>query len=194
MSFKLGQRHFFDSTFGGAIRESSINQFYPLNSLTGIPYAIGERDYSPLTAVVRFNPNLKTNFDIRSDYDTEIGDFRNISVTGFWRPGSFSVATTYLVTGELTEDFDRRNQIQGRISIGNANRGLSAFGGFSLDLQDSKLLNHNFRASYYWDCCGISAEILGFNLRSREETQVRFSFFLKGIGIFGTIRRPDNIF
>jgi hypothetical protein len=191
---RLGQKHFFDPGFGGAISEGSINQFYPLNSLTGIPYAIGKRYYSPITAVVRFNPNLRTNFDIRSDWDTEEGDFRNISVTGFWRPGFFSVATTYFVTGELTEDYGRRNQIQGIIGIGQARRGLSAYGGFSLDLQDSKLLNHLFRASYYWDCCGISAEVQGFNLTSRQETQIRFSFFLKGIGAFGTIRRQDNIF
>jgi len=194
MSVKIGQKHFFDPTFGGAIREGSINQFYPLNELTGIPYAVGNRHFSPVTASVRFNPNLQTSFDIRSDFDTEEGDFRNISVTGFWRPGFFSVATTYFVTGELTENYDRRNQIQGRVGIGNARRGLSAYTGFSLDLQDSKLLTHLIRVSYFWECCGVSAEVQGFNLASRQETQVRFSFFLKGIGAFGTIRRPDNIF
>ena len=87
-----------------------------------------------------------------------------------------------------------KHQIQGNVGLGNFVKGVSAVTSFSYDAKASRLLNYLVRASYNWDCCGISAEIFGFNLRTREENQFRFSFYLKGIGSFGTIRRPDNIF
>jgi LPS-assembly protein len=194
LSLKIGQKYFFDPTFGGAFKNGRINQFFPLNALTGIPYAIGERDWSPLTTLVRFNPNRRSSFDVRGDYDSQAGEFRSFSFTGFFNRDFFSFATTYFVTHRLSEDLDQSNQIQGRISVGNAQRGLSSFAMFSYDSQASRFLNHLVRVSYFWDCCGVSAEVRGFNITNRDENQVRFSFFLKGIGSFGTLRRPDNVF
>jgi hypothetical protein len=165
-----------------------------LNTLTGIPYLVTERKFSPLTAVARLTPNSALSFDTRGDYDFASEKFRNFSVTGYMNRRLVSFATTYFVTNELLEGFVAKHQIQGNIGLGNFVKGVSAVTGFSYDAKASRLLNYLVRASYNWDCCGISAEVFGFNLRTREENQVRFSFYLKGIGSFGTIRRPDNIF
>ena len=76
----------------------------------------------------------------------------------------------------------------------NLVRNFSALGALSYDALESRLLSHRVRVSYFWDCCGVSAEVRGFNISARNEQQIRFSFFLKGIGTFGTIRRPERVF
>jgi LPS-assembly protein len=194
LSVRVSQKYFFDPTFGGALKKGSINQFYPLSSLTGLPYAISERDFSPLTTVMRFNPGYRISFDFRSDYDTQAGDFRSLSLTGFYRREKLSFTTTYFVTNELLAGFGKSNQIQGSAGFGEIGRGFSALGSLSYDALASRFLSHRVRASYFWDCCGISAEVRGFNITARNERQIRFSFFLKGIGTFGTIRRPERVF
>lgn len=194
LSIRIGQKYFFDPTFGDSIREGSINQFFPLNTLTGIPYAIGPRDFSPITTVVTYSPASDLRVDLRGDYDADRGEFRGLSVTGYLRRELFNIATTYFVTEDLIEGLGSTNQVQARIGIGQLERGLSAYGGFSYDAQETRLLNHLVRVSYFWDCCGISGELRGFNLTNRDERQIRFSFFLKGIGSFGTLNRPDSVF
>ncbi len=194
LSVKIAQKHFFDPTFGGALQEGRINQFFPLNSLSGHPYAVGFRDFSPITTLVRLTPDSRVNFDFRSDYDTQSGDFRSLSATGYYRRDDLTLATTYFVTNELLTGIGRSNQLQGRVGVGRHDRGISAFGYFSYDIKDSTFLNHLVRLNYFWDCCGVSVETSGFNLSSRKEQDIRFTFYLKGIGAFGTIRRPDMVF
>lgn len=194
LSVKIGQKHFFDPDFGGAIAEGSINQFFPLNTLTGLPYATGMRQYSPITTVVRFNPVSRISFDTRADYDAETGDFRAFSATGFLRRETWTLATTYFVTQEILPGLGRSNQVQGRLGWGDPGQGFSVLGSFSYDIYTARLLNQLGRVNYYWDCCGVSLEVGGFNITTRQERQIRFSFFLKGIGNFGTIRRPEMVF
>lgn len=194
LSIKIAQKHFFDPTFGGALQEGRINQFFPLNSLSGHPYAVGYRDFSPITTLVRLTPDSRVSFDFRSDYDTQSGNFRSLSATGYYRSNNLTAATTYFVTNELLTGIGRSNQLQGRLGIGQHDRGLSAFGYFSYDIRDSTFLNHLVRLNYFWDCCGVSVETGGFNLTTRKEQEIRFTFYLKGIGAFGTIRRPELVF
>jgi LPS-assembly protein len=194
MAVKVGQKYFFDPTFGHAIREGAINQFFPLNTLTGLPYAVGERDFSPVTAVVRLTPRAGSIVDIRGDYDTQTGHFQSYSLTGSMQRNLLTLAATYFVTRELVAGVSRANQFQGRVGVGDQNRGFSTFTAFSYDAQAERLLNHLVRANYFWDCCGVSFEVGGFNIQNRQERQIRFSFFLKGIGSFGTLRRPDSLF
>jgi len=194
LSVKLSQKYFFEPSFGSAIRTGSINQFFPLNTLSGIPYLIEERKFSPLTGLVRFTPSSAFSLDMRGDYDFDSEKFRDFSITGFMYRRHFTMATTYFVTNELLEGFFAKHQLQGSFGLGDFTKGISSSLGFSYDIRESRLLNHLVRVSYNWDCCGIAAEVFGFNLSTREERQFRFSFFLKGIGSFGTIRRPDNVF
>lgn len=55
-------------------------------------------------------------------------------------------------------------------------------------------LNSRFCLNYFWERCGVSVDFRGFNLRARQESQIRFAFFLKGIGSLGTLRRPRSSF
>ncbi|MEE2821499.1 MAG: putative LPS assembly protein LptD [Acidobacteriota bacterium] len=203
LSVKLAQKIFFDSNFGGAFAPGAVNQFYPLNTLTGFPYGTTERTYSPLTTLVRLTPQPRYSFDIRGDYDPRFGVFRNFSVTGFLsRPGIY-LGGTYFVTktspdlveitnnSPLASDIFQSNQLQAQIAIGNPQRGLSIASNFSYDVRAERFLSYRSRVDYSWDCCGFAVEYQGFNLGIRQEKQLRFSIFLKGIGTFGTIQQPD---
>ena len=206
LSFKIAQKYFFDSDFDGALQPGTINQFFPLNTFTGFPYAVTPRSYSPVTALLRFTPQPGYSFDVRGDYDPKFDAFRNFSVTGFLsRPGLY-LGTTYFVTKEtpdlaaVAEDLRlapgtfKNNQLQGQLALGNLQRGISVSTTLSYDIQAKRLLSHRSRLNYLWDCCGVSLEFQGFNVGVRSEQQFRFSFVLKGIGRFGTINRPDSLF
>ncbi len=194
LSVKLAQKHFFDSDFGGSFRPGAVNQFFPLNTLTGFPYGGLQRDWSPLTTLVRITPNRTTGLDLRGDYDVKLRKLRNFSLTGSLRRGKLFLGTTYFNTRKLEIGTFNRNQIQSHIGIGSLERGFSISGVFSYNLTLSRFLNYRSRLNYFWDCCGISLEHQGFNLNIRQERQLRFSFFLKGIGGFGTIKNPYSIF
>jgi len=206
LSFKIAQKYFFDPDFGGALQPGSINQFSPLNTLTGFPYAVIPRNYSPVTALMRFTPQPGYSFDVRGDYDPKFNNFRNFSVTGFLsRPGLF-LGTTYFVTKEtpdlagVVEDLHlepgtfKNNQLQSRVALGNLQRGISVSTTLSYDVESGRFLSQRSRLNYFWDCCGVSLEFQGFNVGVRSEQQFRFSLFLKGIGRFGTISRLDDLF
>lgn len=194
LSVKLGQKYFFDSDFGGALQPDSMNQFFPLNTFTGFPYAGIPRDASPVTGLVRFAPEPRISFDVRGDFDTKFRQFRNFSVTGFWNQERFSVGASYFVMQKLEAGTFQNQQLQAQLTAGNLQRGLSASTAFSYDAETARFLNSLSRVNYVWDCCGVSLEYQRFDLGVRQERQLRFSFFLKGIGAFGTIKRPEGIF
>jgi hypothetical protein len=120
--------------------------------------------------------------------------FRNLAVTGYWNRELLSVGTTYFLTQEIEPGTSDDNQLQGSIHYGNRSRGLSLSGLFSYDAQERDFLNVRTRVNYLWDCCGVAVEFQRLSVGFREERDIRFSFFLKGRGAFGTIRRPSTIF
>ncbi len=194
LAIGLVQQHFLDSTFGDSITEGKVNQFYPLNDLTGLPYALGPRDFSPVSLIARLRPASFGRLDWRADYDPEEGEWNNLSITGSLGKGWWNAGGTYFITRSLSDQIGKGHQFQGRLHMGNVGRGWSAAGYVSLDLRTNEVLNHNVRVNYFWNCCGVSMEYWGFRLRTREENQVRFSLYLKGIGTFGTIRQPEIVF
>ena len=143
---------------------------------------------------MRFRPLGKYSFDFRGDYDPEFQTLRNFSVTGFLSGQSFFLGTTYFVTRELEEGTFKTNQLQADLAIGNLQEGFSGSTSFSYDVRRKRFLTHRSRINYGWDCCRVSIEYQGFRIGVREEQQFRFSFFLKGIGTFGTIRRPERFY
>ena len=194
LSIKVAQKYFADPDFGGAFRPSTTNQFFPLYTLTGFHYGGEQRRFSPLTTRARITPNRRFSFDLHSDYDVGFSRLRNLAVTGFFNRGRLGLGTTYFLTEELEPGTLSNNQLQGSVRWGNFRKGLSFSNIFSYDARSKALLNLRSRANYFWDCCGVSVEYQRLNLGLREERELRFSFFLKGIGAFGTIRRPDRLF
>ena len=194
LSVKVAQKYFGDPDFGGAFQPGTVNQFFPLYTLTGFHYGAIKRRFSPLTTVARITPSRRLSFDVHSDYDVDFNRIRNLAVTGFLNKGRLGLATTYFLTEELETGTRQNNQLQGSVRWGNFRRGLSFTNIFSYDARSKALLNLRARTNYFWDCCGVSAEYKRLNLGLRQEREIRFSFFLKGIGAFGTIRRPDSLF
>ena len=190
---KIAQKHFLDPDFNGALKEDSVNQFFPLYTLTGFPYLTRPRDFSPITSTARFSPNSSLSLDIRSDYDTDRGRFRDFATSGRLAMGKYSISGSYYITEDILEDFGQSHQIQGGVGYGRYGNGFSANGHVSYDAQDSRFMNYQIRASYFWDCCGIVGEFYGYNLVNRDERrQIRFSFFFKGLGNIGNIRRAPT--
>ncbi len=194
LSIKVAQKYFGDPDFGGAFQSGSVNQFFPLYTLTGFHYGAIQRQFSPLTTVARVTPSRRLSFDVHTDYDVNSNRFRNLAVTGFLNKGRLGLATTYFLTEELEAGTRKNNQLQGSVRWGNFRRGLSFSNIFSYDARSKALLHLRARTNYLWDCCGVAVEYQRLNLGSRQEREIRFSFFLKGIGAFGTIRRPDALF
>ncbi len=194
LSVRIAQKYFIDPDFSGSFEAERINQFEPFYSLTGFHFGGIRRRFSPVVTQVRFAPDPWTSFDVRGDYDPLFGQYRNFSLTGYFiRPG-FTVGTSYFVTQKLEPGTFESNQLQGMVSVGTLEKGLSVSTAFSYDAATSRFLSSLSRANYFWDCCGVSVEMQAFNLGVRQEKQIRFSFFLKGIGVFGTIKRPPNVF
>jgi LPS-assembly protein len=201
LSVRIGQKHFFDPDFSGSFeaeRRSNgfepVNQFAPFTSLTGFHFGGIRRSFSPVVTQVRFTPDPGTSFDVRGDYDPLFGQYRNFSLTGYFIRPRFTVGTSYFVTQKLEPGTFESNQVNGMVSIGTLERGLSVISSFSYDAATSRFLGSLSRVNYFWDCCGVAVEMQSFNLGVRQEKQVRFSFFLKGIGSFGTIKRPPYVF
>lgn len=112
----------------------------------------------------------------------------------FFNRPNFYLGTTYFLTRELEPGTFKTNQLQALVAFGNFLEGPSASATFSYDARSSRFLTYRTRVNYAWDCCSVSLEYQGFNIGVRQEQQIRFSFYLKGLGSFGTIRRPDRIF
>ena len=168
-----------DPDFGGTLVENTANQFLPLYTLTGFPYAYTRRLFTPMTMVTRWNPNRRVSFDVRGDLDFSFSRFRNLAVTGYYFRRRFNFSTTYFVTQELEPGTQEHNQLQGQVSVGNFNRGFS-FGPSGAIVPTCR--------------CAVAAEFQRISVGLREENEIRFSFFLKGLGAFGTIRRQERLF
>ena len=160
-----------------------------------------------MTALVRFTPKSRYNFDVRGDYDPKFSSFRNFSVTGsLTGPGGLSLATTYYVKKETPDETEiletlqlppgsaSSNTWQGQIRLGNLQRGLSGGATLRYDLKTKRFLSNEPHVNYFWDCCGVTVAFRGFNIAVREEKQILFSLFFKGIGDFGTLRRLESLF
>ncbi len=194
LSVKVVQKHFFDPDFGGAFQANTVNQFSTFTSLTGFHFGGIRRDFSPVTTLARVTPQPGFSFDARTDYDPDFHRLRNLGVAGHFIRSQLLLSAAYFRTRELEQGSFESHQIQSHIAIGRLRRGLSASGTLRYDAESSRLLNHRARLNYFWDCCGVSVDYQGFNLGARQESQIRFAFFLKGIGSLGTIRRPRSPF
>lgn len=194
LSLKVAQKYFFDPNFGGAFTRGALNQFASLNDLTGFPFGAAERSFSPLILAARITPDPGVSFDARADYDPKADRFRNLSASGFLSRDGFYLSSTYFLTKALEEGTFDANQLQAQFALGDFKQGFSFSNVFSYDAERSQFLNYKNRVNYFSDCCGISVEFQGFDIGSRSETGIRFTFFLKGLGNFGNIDRPNSIF
>ncbi len=194
LSLGIMQKYFFDPDFGGAFRNGELNSFYPLNTLTGLSRTGIQRMLAPASAVLRLSPAETISYDIRADYDPKLRRLRDTSVSAHWYQDGIAISGTYFKSHALEPGTLESHHVQGQAGFGSVNRGLSGSVTFSYNIRTSNLLNSHSRLNYAWDCCGVSLQFQQFDLGLRTESRLSFSFSLKGIGSFGTIKRPESLF
>jgi LPS-assembly protein len=194
LSWKVSQQHFFDTTFGGGISGNAVSRIEPFTRLTAFSYGDQILRNSPVVSYLRVTPHPAASFDMRFDYDPHVHRIRAAGVAGFTNYGRLFAAATYFVTKKLDNSSSESEQIQSQIGYGNPTQGVSGSLSLSYDITHSLLLNTMTRLNYGWDCCGMAMEMIHFDTKLRNETQFRFSFWLKGLGYFGTLRRPESLF
>lgn len=207
LNITLSQKHFFDPTFGGALREGRRNQFFPVNTLSGFAFAGIRRDTSPLNLKARFYPTSSLFADVRLNYDTHFHSLRDLIVGMGVSKGIFSIYQSWYYTrrvesDKLSEDqlaYDPTtfpgNQFDLSTFVGSPARG--PYGGFTISYdfrdqtfdglpRDRRFINLTTTSGWAWDCCGFQVQHVTFNAGNRNESRFVFAFTLKGIGTFGT--------
>jgi LPS-assembly protein len=195
LSWKISQKYFFDPTLGGAIVPGRRNVFDALQDLTGFAFSDGPRRFSPIVSLLRFSPRDGWSGDFRVDYDTQLHQIRNSSVTAnVSNPGRF-LSFTYFLTRQHDPLTIASNQLRATFGVGNFNKpGISSAFSISYDLKRSTIQNSVVQLGYNWDCCGVTLEFREFNIGLRNETQFRFSFSLLNVGSFGNLKRQERLF
>jgi LPS-assembly protein len=194
MSFSVIQKYYFDPSFDGAFQPGKSNAFYPLDSVTGFYQTGIPSNLAPVSMIFQISPQSGIHNDIRADFDARRQRWRNGSVSTLWDQGKFRLSGTYFRILALEAGMPASNHIQGQIGYGRPERGLSSSLTVSYNLRTGQLLNSNTRVSYVWDCCGLGVEYNQFDLGLRTESRISFSFTLKGIGSFGSMKRPESLF
>ena len=146
---------------------------------------------SPIRSDLRFTPDPATNGDWKMEWDPDERLFRSILVG--LRIGD------RLSNRRFNFNWSRRARREGGEEDGEirATSYLRAGGdffptevlrtGFDLnyDITERQLSNLRVRADFLFQCCGVSAEWVRYNLRSRKENLFQFGITLGGITSFG---------
>jgi LPS-assembly protein len=195
LGIRIGQKYFFDPTFGGALVPGQRNVFFPLNTLTGFAFEDAYRRFSPIIVRVRFRPAARYDTDFRMDYDPQAHKIRAASVTGAVFTSFGFLALTYYNTRNLPPTQFPSNQIRAVVAYGSSQRrGLNAAFAANYDFNARTMQYSTSQLAYNWDCCGVALELRQYNFGVRVESQVRFSFSLKNIGSFGNLRKEERLF
>ncbi|MGI4757735.1 MAG: LPS-assembly protein LptD, partial [Janthinobacterium lividum] len=223
LRWKLVQRTYFDSSFGGIIVNGRRNVLDTTLDLSGVAFLTDKRAASPIVSEMKLSATDHIDLEWDMNYDTHAGkftqsntflDFHGGSVFGglsharLNAPGRFSTGTgsgSSTVTSG-TSDF---SQLRFLLGYGTPTKpGLSIAANMGLDLsavQPQSTATNIIRAvqtqyaaaqfAYNWNCCGFSVEYRKYELGSvRNENAYRFNFSLANIGTAGNIRRAERLF
>jgi LPS-assembly protein len=203
LSWEIGQKYFFDPTFGNALVAGQRNVFTTTADFTGIAFLDHARRFAPIISRLRIETSPRTNTEWDLDYDLKAvrinastalvnyhyGPFTVGGGDAFLRVIDNSLGTTPTGAGDF-------HQLRVLFGYGQLNkRGLSAASSFGFDANHGALQYATAQTSYNWDCCGLSLEYRRFALGSvRNENQYRFSFTLANVGAFGNLRRQERLY
>ena len=203
-SWRLAQKVFFDTNFGGAIANGRRNILDTTLNFSGIAFLTQARSISPILSRMRARPSEKLDLAWDFDYDTlqrkfttsnvfadvhQGNVFGGFSYAGLHAPGRFET------DGEpsSTTDF---SQIRVLLGYGMPTKaGLSTAANAGIDLKLGTIQYASLQTSYNWNCCGFSVEYRKYELGSvRNENAYRFNFTLANIGTAGNLRRAERLF
>jgi LPS-assembly protein len=203
LSWEIGQKYFFDPTFGNALVAGQRNVFTTTADFTGIAFLNEARRFAPIISRLRIETSPRTNTEWDLDYDLKAGRINSSMALVNYQYGPFTVGggdaflrvldNSLGTTPKGTGDF---HQLRVLFGYGQLNkRGFSAASSFGFDANHGSLQYATAQTSYNWDCCGLSLEYRRFALGSvRNENQYRFSFTLANVGAFGNLKRQERLY
>src|ERR1700722_4917789 len=205
LSWEVGQKYFFDPTFGNAMVAGQRNVFTTTADFTGIAFLNSLRRFAPLISRLRVETSPRTNTEWDLDYDLKAGRINGSTALVNYHYGPFTMGggDAFLrvidaVPGAkpTPANEDMFHQFRVLFGYGQLNKlGLSAAGSIGFDANLSSLQYATAQTSYNWDCCGLSLEYRRFALGSvRNENQYRFAFTLSNVGVFGNLRRQERLY
>ena len=216
LTVKVSELYFFNRNFGGALASTGLGQFfYPLNTLSGFTVGGVPRAFSPLNIDVYYRPISFLYSDIRMDLGTDGSVIRDMTVSGGILRDMFAVQAGWFFTRRVQiapnvyepGTFDG-NAVQVGFLVGNPRHGVYGGSRFGYDFTNQfvtqetgirptmnqllpqisygRLTNSRNFIGYNWDCCGIQFNYSTFNIGLRNENQYSVTFYLGGLGNFGT--------
>jgi LPS-assembly protein len=208
LRWRITQRHYFDSTFGGVIVNGFRNVLDSTLDFSGVAFLTDRREESPILSQMKLSATDHIDLEWDINYDTHAGkftqsntflEFHNGNVFGGFSharlnaPGRFSTGTGSGANTSLTSDF---SQIRVLLGYGAPTKpGLSIAANAGVDLKLTQVQYGAAQFSYNWNCCGFSAEYRKYELGSvRNENAYRFNFTLANIGTAGNLRRAERLF
>ncbi len=203
LSWEIGQKYFFDPTFGNALVDGQRNVFTTTADFTGTAFLNEERRFAPIISRLRIETSPRTNTEWDLDYDFKAGRINASTALVNYHYGPFTMGggdaflrvidTSAGTTATSASVF---HQFRVLFGYGQLNkRGLSAATSFGFDSNLGSLQYATAQTSYNWDCCGLSLEYRRFALGSvRNENQYRFSFTLANVGAFGNLKRQERLY
>jgi LPS-assembly protein len=203
LSWEIGQKYFFDPTFGNALLAGQRNVFTTTADFTGTAFLNSERRFAPLISRLRIETSPRTNTEWDLDYDLNAGRINSSTALVNYHYGPFTIGggDAFLrvidtAAGTTPTSASEFHQFRVLFGYGQLNkRGLSAASSFGFDADNGSLQFATAQTSYTWDCCGLSLEYRRFALGSvRNENQYRFTFTLANVGAFGNLRRQERLY
>jgi len=211
VSWEIGQKYFFDPTFGHALNPGVRNVFASTADFTGIAFLSEARRFAPIISRLRIETSPRTNTEWDLDYDLKTGRINGSTALVNYHYGPFIVGggdaflrvlDATAVSGKCgtagavpcsPTDFHQFRVLAGYGQLGK--RGLSTAASFGFDANQGSLQYATAQTTYNWNCCGLSLEYRRFALGAvRNENQYRFSFTLANVGVFGNLRRQERLY
>ena len=201
LSWEIGQKYFFDPTFGNALAGRAAECVYDDCGFHRHRVSQFEsRHFAPIISRLRIETSPRTNTEWDLDYDVKAGRINSSLALVNYHYGPFTIgggdaflrvidaAAGTVPTLATANEF---HQFRVLFGYGQLNkRGLSAASSFGFDANLGSLQYASAQTSYTWDCCGLSLEYRRFALGTvRNENQYRFSFTLANVG---SIRQPQT--
>jgi LPS-assembly protein len=203
LSWEVGQKYFFDPTFGNALVAGQRNVFTTTADFTGTAFLDSERRFAPIISRLRVETSPRTNTEWDLDYDLKAGRINSSLALVNYHYGPFTIGggDAFLrvidtLAGEPPTTPTDYHQFRVLLGYGQLNKpGLSAAASFGFDANLGALQFATVQTSYTWDCCGLSLEYRRFALGAvRNENQYRFTFTLANIGAFGNLKGQERLY
>jgi lipopolysaccharide assembly outer membrane protein LptD (OstA) len=155
-------------------------------------------NFSPVSLVVRANPNNAVGASLRLEYNAQLDEFETIQVNGAFNFGNKVRSNVgwsqrkfiYIVNPALRPP---NNFLSSQTTVNLAEGRIGGNYGFDVNLSDLALVQQRIGFFYNAQCCGIGVEYQSFNYPNvsrfivSQDRRFNISFTLAGVGTFSNI-------